>query len=38
MSFLWKMIKYRALAGVAYRFVQRKRVERAGRPRPVTSR
>lgn len=31
MSFLWKVIKYRAIAGVAYRFVQRKRSERAGR-------
>jgi hypothetical protein len=28
MSFLWRLIKYRALAGVAYRFVQRKQAER----------
>ena len=31
MTFLWRLIKYRALAGVAYRFVQRKRRERSGR-------
>jgi hypothetical protein len=29
-SLIWKLIKYRALAGIAYRFVQRKRLERRG--------
>lgn len=32
MSILWKLIKYRALAGIAYRFVQKKRAQRAARP------
>jgi hypothetical protein len=28
MTLIWKLIKYRALAGIAYRFIQRKQAER----------
>ena len=37
MTLLWKLIKYRALAGIAYRFVQRKRMERRASSGSITA-